>query len=375
MNGIYIWKMIKRRQILLMMAHYVPRIHKGVVDYARDAGWILNASMATNGRIPQYWHGDGVLAITAHGRHDIADTIRKLNVPAVDMAETNLLNLPNVCSDHEGIGRMAAHFLIGKGFWNVYLMGYNKLRNEGFIDEMELHGRTVNPLTHEQVSDVLPNAPKPCVVMCMGDGTAICLLHMLGDLGIDVPGEIAVMGTGNRPLINELAPIPLTSVDNNQELRGFRAAKLLDRLLDGQPPPDEPILIPPKGVAERQSTGIIAVPHPAVAEALKIMREGWSPELTPELLATRCHISRRALDTAFVKHLSQTIDGELRRRRMDRAKSLLENTNDKMAFVAYDSGFTSPEHMYQTFVRELGVSPKAYREREIRTYAPPAPRI
>ena len=70
------------------------------------------------------------------------------------------------------------------------------------------------------------------------------------------------------------------------------------------------------------------------------------------------------MDTAFVKHLSQTIDGELRRQRMDRAKNLLENTTDKMAFVAYDSGFTSPEHMYQTFVRELGVSPKAYRERD-----------
>ena len=45
------------------------------------------------------------------------------------------------------------------------------------------------------------------------------------------------------------------------------------RLMDGEPAPTEPILIPPAGVVTRQSTDVLALPDPDTARALRYMWE------------------------------------------------------------------------------------------------------
>ena len=57
------------------------------------------------------------------------------------------------------------------------------------------------------------------------------VLKIGGSKGIDynlIADDVAVLGVDNDPLCCELAPVPLTSVDNNRKLHGYEAAKLLE---------------------------------------------------------------------------------------------------------------------------------------------------
>jgi len=53
--------MHRRPHILLALTWYHPKIHRGVVRYAGEAGWHLNASMVQNRVPPKGWKGDGVI--------------------------------------------------------------------------------------------------------------------------------------------------------------------------------------------------------------------------------------------------------------------------------------------------------------------------
>lgn len=59
------------------------------------------------------------------------------------------------------------------------------------------------------------------------------VLNDCDDVGVSVPEEVAVLGCDNEPLIWDYAPVPLSSIDNNMELQGYEAAKLLGQLMNG----------------------------------------------------------------------------------------------------------------------------------------------
>jgi LacI family transcriptional regulator len=76
-------------------------------------------------------------------------------------------------------------------------------------------------------------------------------------------------------------------------------------------------------------------------------------------------IGRHALQRAFRKHVGRTILDELRRVRVERAKSLLVTTDLSMPQVAARSGFSSAPKLSEMFHREAGITPTSYR-REFR---------
>ncbi len=66
---------------------------------------------------------------------------------------------------------------------------------------------------------------------------------------------------------------------------GYQAAVLLDRLLAGAKPPDRPVLLPPTGVAIRQSSDILAIDDPEVAAAARLIHQhGHKPIRVSDLL-------------------------------------------------------------------------------------------
>jgi len=76
---------------------------------------------------------------------------------------------------------------------------------------------------------------------------------MCEELGLEVPGEVAVLGSGDWPISRCQNPT-LSSVRTAAETVGFEAMKLLHRLMDGAARPGQPLLIGPEGVVEREST-------------------------------------------------------------------------------------------------------------------------
>jgi two-component system response regulator YesN len=77
--------------------------------------------------------------------------------------------------------------------------------------------------------------------------------------------------------------------------------------------------------------------------------------------ASRCGLYR-----AFQKYMGRSVSAEIDRQRVDHAKRLLGDSDDKLHRIARQSGFSGPEHFTRVFQRVTGETPSAYR-REVRS--------
>ena len=91
----------------------------------------------------------------------------------------------------------------------------------------------------------LAKLPKPAGVLGCNDDSAHRLLNAAHRNRIRVPDEIAVMGVDDDELFNTLVTPSLSSIAIPAEQVGFEAAALLDRIMDGYKPSEDPLLLPP----------------------------------------------------------------------------------------------------------------------------------
>lgn len=388
-----------KRQVLLLLGAYYAAHHQGIARYAHEAGWVLdNLYVQGGGLAPTSWQGDGMITLITHPKDYEVFRIFP-NVPVVDLSKGWISNVmpphlrrtgrhrPRVLQDNEAIPRWAAQHFLERGFPHIAYFNFGNWWMETerlpvFRETIRAEGATFHEIAyHRHFSRGMPQPaagerqamewlmgelrrlPKPLGVFAATDNQAVLVLRTCMKAGLSVPEEVAVLGCDNVPLVCQYAPVPLSSVDPDLELQGYEAAKLLDRLMDGEPPPREPVIIPPKGVVTRQSTDILAVPHVPTARALRFIWEHYrEPILTPDVAAA-AGLSRRGLDHAFRQHLHRSVTSELTRRRVEHAKGLLENTNLKAYEVAEQSGFSGLVYFSRVFKQTVGVGPRAYRRR------------
>ncbi len=61
--------------------------------------------------------------------------------------------------------------------------------------------------------------------------------------------------------------------------------------------------------------------------------------------------------------MKQTLNEEIVRLRMEKVKDLLTTTSLQVLEVAAAKGFARPSHLFRTFRKQLGLSPKTFRKR------------
>jgi len=186
-----------------------------------------------------------------------------------------------------------------------------------------------------------------------------------------VPEDVAVVGVDNDDLLCELARPSLSSVIVPAERVGYEAAALLDRLLAGNKPPRDPLLIPPPGVVSRKSSDVLAIDDPVVAQAVRFLRDSAHLPLRVSDVLRAVPVSRRALERRFQAVLGRGLAKEIRRLHVNQAKQLLANSELPMQTIAERCGFSSQYHFSRTFRKAVGTTPTAYRA-EIRHLAPHA---
>ena len=91
--------------------------------------------------------------------------------------------------------------------------------------------------------------------------------------------------------------------------------------------------------------------------------ENPAEDLSLAALAARAHMSLRTLHRAFREESGASPRQFVERARLDFARRLLEQTNERIEQVAQRSGFVSTGAMRSAFHRILGVTPVDYRER------------
>jgi len=114
-----------------------------------------------------------------------------------------------------------------------------------------------------------------------------------------------------------------------------------------------------------------AVGDPQVRRALTAMHERSAHPWTLDELAQHAGLSRTSLAERFREAMGDTPLNHLRLLRMQRAMRLLAETDHKLETVAAEVGYQDAFGFSKVFKRTVGVSPKAFRQRDAAEKANP----
>jgi LacI family transcriptional regulator len=144
-----------------------------------------------------------------------------------------------------GIGRL-------KGYLNT--LAKSKLTPlPGYVSTQRLVDVQSRESGAELMRQMLTLHPRPDGVFCYNDPMAIGAIHTILDAGLRVPEDIAVIGSGNLHYDTELR-VPLSSIDQQTELIGERAARLTLSLLESKTRPRNKTFIIQPQLVIRAST-------------------------------------------------------------------------------------------------------------------------
>ncbi len=376
-------KHLERRQpnVLLALGTYDYRIHRGVARYAGQRLWHLNGEMCIWGRLPRGWKGDGILTALEF-QPDLVRFIKAAKVPVVDVSLNRPdIPLPRVVGDHYLIGALAAEHFLERGFhhfaWHANDTGFatqqrwrgfsETLAREGFHPETWIwqsgarHPGDLWRAKCQWLVQRLQAVPKPAAVLAFRDSDAANVLDACLAGGFVVPDEIAILGIDNNELICESQSVPLSSVHHDLDSLGYEGAALLDRLIQGQSAPEQPLLIPPRGIVVRRSTEGLAIHHEPCRRALKFLQTNFARNIGAADAVRASGLSRRSFEKVFFEKVGRTPGAELARLRLAHAKELLTQTNLPVMDIAARTGYRTPQYLNHVFHRAMGMPPRKYR--------------
>lgn len=363
---------------------------RGLFRFARSRpDWVVH-DMARPAAIAAGEHLRPAGAIANVVNADVAAHCRALGVPVVNVTGpiAALGEFPSVFADSEAIGRLAADHLRECGLrhfaWFNHMTAFPFIARRGQAFAARLHAlgfpcrsfdQDVSLAAHifgapddagrHDLAAWLKALPRPCGVFATTDHGGRELCWLCERLGLDVPGDVAIIGVDDFDLICETSRPPLSSVRLPNEEIGYRAAAILDGMLAGREAPLQ-TRFPPLGVRVRQSSDVIAVEDRAVAAALAHIRRHADHRLRVSDVARAAGLNRRSLERRFRAELKLPVLREIHRAMVAKACRLLADTSLPVGEIALQAGFRDVQHLGHVFRRLAGMAPTAYR-RGVRT--------
>jgi len=357
-------------------------IISGILEYLRQHQfwelYIEPRGVDEHPHVPRGWQGDGIIARV--GDSLTARRLYALHLPVVNVSAVHLStrhHFPQVASDVGAVARMAAQYFLERGFRSfgyLSLRGLEyALRHQQAFEEalkaagcncyvygVRTHSGAQTPdwnLRLEKLGHWLLSLPKPAAILTWSGGREV--IHAAKLVGLRVPEEIALL-SGSEDFLCEASRVPISAVQVDFERIGLQAAEMLDRLMRGAKDPP-PKFIPPLRIITRQSTDTLAISDPALVKALNFTRLNVSRIIRIGEVAAHAGISRRLLQERFLKFLGRTPSAHIRRAHLDRARTLLAETDLSIDRVSEASGFGSPEYMTLCFRRAMKLTPLKFR--------------
>lgn len=354
----------------------------GVADYAQSVGnWKFVApGFDTTGKakLANDWKGDGI--ICRQTSPELEKQIAALNLPTVNVSWLNdwSLNVARVVSDEAACAKMAAQFYVDKQLQNFAYVGFPPWKNYEPIAERTLrdcfrHAEfhfDVFPMSPEKqmthgidlasLKDWLEALPKPNGIIVWSSEIGRFVTQMCMESKIVVPDEVSVLCIEHDPLWSSLAEIPLSNIDQDPWRVGYSAAKTLFRMMRGGAV-EAPILIPPIGISQRQSTNTNALSDSTLKHAITYIKNNIHQGISVNEVANQLDISRRTLESKFKEGLKNTPGAYIRKIQLQMAATLLRRTTLNLSEIAAKTGFSYTEVLMRSFKREYGVTPMQFR--------------
>lgn len=258
-------------------------VMKGVEQAAREAGYSVLMGNTENDpdREIGYFdmlrdgHADGMILMTGKLPARLqAEGLLASDLPVVVALETiEGSGLPHVQIDNLVAARDAVRHLIGLGHRRIaHITGplpevMATLRRDGWHAAMAEAGLPV-PEAYQQRGDyllhtgqtlcgVLLDLPEPpTAIFCANDESAFGAVHELHRRGLDVPGDVSVVGFDDIYLSEAIFP-PLTTVSQPRAEIGREAMSLLLEVIAGAELAPEPIVMPTE-LRIRGTTGSVS---------------------------------------------------------------------------------------------------------------------
>ncbi len=358
---------------------------EGVARYTREhEHWSLDFEPRGFEAPPPWladWQGDGILARLPS--RALASAVLAKQVPVVDLFGTcTESGFPHVAGDNAQVAQLAFDHLWEQGFRQFAYCGlqpglirYIDERGEIFHRLAEkagcpcasfssmVVGVTVPDweLEHQLKAAWLKELPKPIGILSCYDEPGCHLLNACRRVGLRVPEEVAVISVGNDSVLCEMTTPPMSSIEHDAPLMGYKAAALLDRLMDGAKPPRRPLRVAPRGLVARRSTDVLVTEDADLAAALNFIRSHAFDRISVSDVVKHVAISQSVLERKFRTFLGRTPKAELLRAQMARAKQLLAESELSLKEIAGRCGFSSEKYFSDAFLRQCGVRPAAYR--------------
>jgi LacI family transcriptional regulator len=373
--------------VMSLNKRFDRKVIEGVTRFVREAGhWSVFVEDDPKAKIPDFHHGqfDGVIADLDDPR--IPKELVGLEISAVGVGAIRddcpwELDISTVSTNNQRIAELAASHLLERNLRSFAYCGvasrtidpWNRLRRAAFVSHLKsagygcsvYRGRESASHSWEQLQGRLAawlsDLPKPLGLMAANDARARHVLEACRRTGLRVPEDVAVIGVDNDDLICNLAHPPLTSIVQGTEEIGYRAASLLDRLMNRRVRKTTHLLVDPVGVITRESTDLVATEDVVASTALAFIRQHASEGIQVADVARAANVSRSTLDARFRHVVGRTVHEEIQRVQLSAAQQLLTTTTLPVDDVAQRAGFSSAQYMNAVFQRLLGRTPGQYR--------------
>lgn len=299
--------------------------------------------------------------------------------------DTSLMNLKlsTIEISHRQIMKTAVSHYLSKGFKHIGLASYPHTSLGGWIDTREesftshcqennIARSIFSPTTQLEknpqrllhaLEEWLQKAEKPFAVIAINDVRAMDVLRCCRNSGLQVPGDIALMGIDNNPTICPFMDPPLSSIALNYRGIGFEAAALLDEQLNS------PSNIPPRTqkfdsfpLMERASSDVLVPQNPLIEKALQFIRNHCHEPIQSEEICTALNVSSTTLNRRFNAAMNGSLHENLQQERMRKAKKMLSNPKYRLKEIANACGFPNPQYFSTVFRKREQMTPGQYRE-------------
>ncbi len=370
---------------------FVFRVFEGLIDFQRSKGAFveMHFDQPSGGDLPaapidESWQGDGLLAFRYSAEEAAAWRSRGISVVNLSAEfPGEEPEFPRVTMDNMRAGKVAAEHLASLGLRDFAYVHestrrYSLERLEAFREAvLAVGGRfhridvpvssypvSVRPARIERcISVPLASLPRPCGIFCKDDIAAVWVIRVLKTLGIRCPEEMPVLGVSDDVVFCHTTIPAMSSISYPGRRIGFAAAELLHRMMSGEKiPPRHRTLIPPAGLARRESTGRVILPDPVVTRALDHLRDNIGRAgVSVESLARKVGVSRELLRQRFHAALGRSPKEEIERLRCLRVCDYLHRTNLTLEAIAEECAFSGPDDVCRFIKRMTGKTPGKIR--------------
>ena len=362
---------------------------QGILRYVRlHTPW--NIHIVEN-RIGEQKLGDlrewGATGVIVARMPESMHTVARARVPTVvldsrTLYARQLADASFVTCDSEVIGRAGAEFFLKQGFKKFAYVAdtepwdWSVLRGRAFCGRVSEEGlacdvydggtekRSDWARDEKRLARWLAELPKPCAVLAARDGRARQVLEACLAAGLEVPGDVALLGVDNEEILCENSSPTLSSIQPDSEEAGYRAADLLERLMRGSLRTSQTLSYGVRQIVARESSRSALATDRRLLRGLEFIRLNAGEGVAVADVASHMGVSRRMAELLFRKYTGRSILDSVQQTRLGRLKTFLSETSLPIGQISAQCGYQTEMHAKRVFKRMTGMTMSQFRKRE-----------